>query len=142
MGALERLAVVAQEARLKDLRTFFVRKEVEGIVSRVRSSRSLGSERHVALKELKYWSAYLRETYHTITKVLSQDSKYSDRQAAHEYLKAALQNAAFVMDHVRDRAELYIDEREKADSERQQEDREILKWGYRQDRFVKSEPDE
>jgi transcriptional regulator with XRE-family HTH domain len=135
--AMERLAVLAHKAGEKHLRTFFVAQEVSGIINRVRGLRSPGSERHIALKELKFWSAYLHETIRTSDEII-ENANQPGRKDARKVLEAIISNSRFVMDHIRDRIELYIDEQ--WSPTRQQEDKEILNWGYRQG-MVKVEPD-
>jgi len=121
--ALERLSVVAQEAGLKHLADFFFRSAQATIINRVKGLKSSGSERHISIKELKYWSAYLHQTWRGINDTLASRVTTADQ------LRESLRNVAGVMDHIRDKIELYIDE--PPSSDRAREDEEILKWGHR-----------
>lgn len=137
--AIEKLATLAHSAGIRHLRNFFLSQEVAGIVSRVKGLKTPGSERHIALKELKYWSAYLHETHAPILKILALDATIADRRSAHKLALDYLRAAAHVMEYVRDRIELYVDE--DYSSGRMQEDQEILRWGHQHDSFTKGELD-
>lgn len=137
--ALERLAVLAAESGQKHLRTFFVAKEVAGIVNRVRNLKSPGSERHIALKELKYWSAYLRDTSRNANKVFSNIARLPEKERSERAMETA-RSMAHVMDYIRDRIERYVAEEDS--TARLKEDKEILDWGHRQNRLAKGEQSE
>ncbi len=129
--AMERLAILAHQAgNLKHLRNYFAAEQVVGIVNRIKRG-SPGSERHIPLKELKFWSAYLRETASLAAKALGQPT------AAPNRMREMLLNDVHVMRRLCDRIELYIDE--EYSSARLQEDSEILRWGYRQGGFTKGD---
>jgi transcriptional regulator with XRE-family HTH domain len=137
VGAIEKLAVLAHEAREQHLEHFFLAQEVGAIKARVRGAKSSGSERHIALKELKFWSAYLHETIRTSDEII-ENANQPGRKDARKVLEEIISNSRSVMDYIRDRIELYIDER--PSPTRIQEDKEILTWGYRQG-MTKVEPD-
>jgi transcriptional regulator with XRE-family HTH domain len=112
---LEVLAALAESAGIGRLRDFFETKRRAAIVARIHKLPSSGTQRRISLDDLKYWSAYLNMTARDITKLHIEDP------VAKEYLR----NAAFVMSHVRDKIEVYVDE--PRSSTRLQEDQEILR---------------
>jgi hypothetical protein len=70
----------------------------------------------------KYWSAYLKSTADTIEKVETRDP---------EALREQLRHAAFVISHVREKIEVYIDQ--PYSGTRVQDDDAILRSRWRRD---------
>ena len=121
---LKALSDIAASEGLESLSDCFLRDRKRAIKATVKNLPSAGTQRRVSLRDLKYWSAYLHHTAQSLEKIGLDDSKFTDRKAAHERLMAALQNAAWVMERVHDEIEIPI--AEPYSSGRQIEDREIL----------------
>jgi transcriptional regulator with XRE-family HTH domain len=112
---LKKLAAIAESARQRRLRDVFESQWKAGILASIENLPSAGTQRRLSLDDLKYWSAYLHQTSRTIQRLHITDNVAAE----------SLRHAAWVMEHIHDDIEVYIDE--PRSSARAQEDEQILK---------------
>jgi transcriptional regulator with XRE-family HTH domain len=113
--ALKKLAVLSESAGLRELQELFTKRWGDAVARRVESLPSARTQRRLSLDDLKYWSAYLSQTSRAIQRL-----RITDNVAAEH-----LRNAAWVMEHIHDEIEVYIDE--PWSSARKEEDERLLK---------------
>jgi transcriptional regulator with XRE-family HTH domain len=118
--ALKQLATLAESAGLLDLRKLFADRWRTAVARRVERLPSARTQRRLALNDLKYWSAYLRQSASQIME------PHIFARITDSIAREHVRHAAWVMGHVDDEIEAYIDE--PWSFARQEEDGHLLRF--------------